>query len=306
MSSTGQSAEPPVGCVVLNSNRRDDTLECLASLSAGTYRNIRMFVLDCGSSDGSVAAVRSAFPAAQIIELLDNRGYAGNNNVGIRAALEQGAEWVFVLNDDTVLAPDCLEHLVGVGHSDPAIGVVGPLVYHHDEPEVIQSAGGGMTSRWEAFHFGQNEPDRGQFREPHAVQWISGCAILVRRAVIEEVGLIDERFFLYDEELEWCVRAGKAKWRILHVPAARIWHKGVQRVYRPKPYVTYYITRNRLLTLSKHRAPVSAWIAAWVLIARTLTSWSIRPKWRSKRDHRRAMWRGVVDFLHGRWGPMPE
>lgn len=297
---------PLVISVILNTNRKADTLECLASLEAGRYANHRAIVLDNHSSDGSVEAIRAAFPRVEVIELAENRGYAGNNNVGIRKALAEGAEWVFVLNEDTVLDPMCLGHLIAVGESDARIGIVGPLVYHHDEPGIIQSAGGGMSTRWEGFHHGQNEPDRGQFNRPHDVQWISGCGILVRRAVIEQIGVIDERFFIYWEETEWCTRAGEAGWRIVQVPAAKMWHKGVQRDYRPKPSVTYYSTRNRLLLLSTHRAPLVAWATAWAQILRTLTSWSIRPKWREKRDHRDAMWRGLVDFLCRRWGPMPS
>ncbi len=291
--------------VVLNSNRRDDTCECLASLCADPYPAHRVLVLDNGSTDGSVPAIRAAFPDVEIVPLDENLGYAGNNNVGIRAALDRAADWVFVLNEDTVLAPDCLTRLMSVAASDPRIGVLGPMVYHHDEPTVIQSAGGRLGPYWISSHLGQNEVDRGQFREPRPVEWISGCAILVRRAVIEQVGPFDARFFLYWEETEWCVRAAKAGWRIVHVPAARIWHKGVQRLYRPRPAVVYYSTRNRLLTLSKHAAPLPARLVAWGQIVRTLTSWTIRPKWRHLREHRDAMWSGVRDYLAGRWGGMP-
>lgn len=305
MPSSPMSTPPLVACVILNRNRRDDTLECLRSLEGGTYANLRIVVLDCGSTDGSVEAVRSAFPGVRIIELERNLGYAGNNNVGMRAAVEAGADWVFVLNEDTVLAPDCVARLVEEGQRDPRIGILGPTVYHHDEPNVIQSAGGGLTRRWQGFHRGQNEEDRGQFRDPCPVQWISGCAILVRRDVIESVGLLDERFFIYWDETEWCVRAGKAGWRVVHVPAAKVWHKGVQRDYRPKPYVTYYSTRNRLLMLRKHRAPIAARVLAWAEVLRTLTSWSVKPRWRHMRAHRDAMWRGLVDFLRARWGEMP-
>jgi hypothetical protein len=299
------ASEPLVGCVILNSSRRDDTLECLASLTSGTYPNCRVIVLDCQSTDGSVEAIHSAFPGVDVIELKENKGYAGNNNVGIRAALEQGADWVFVLNEDTVLARDCVARLIEVGARDPDVGVVGPLVYHHDEPGVIQSAGGGLTRHWEGFHLGQNLPDDGRFRDPHQVDWISGCAILVRREVVEAVGMIDERFFIYWEETEWCVRARRAGWRIVNVPAAKVWHKGVQRDYRPKPSVTYYSTRNRLLMLATHQAPLAARLVAWAQLVRTLTSWSVRPKWRAKRPHRDAMWRGIADYLRRRWGQMP-
>jgi GT2 family glycosyltransferase len=299
-------SDPLIACLILNTNRRQDTLECLASLLASTYLKLLVLVLDCQSTDGSVEAIRSAFPDVRVVELDRNLGYAGNNNVGIRLAVDEGADWVFVLNEDTVLAPDCLERLVEAGEREPDVGIVGPLVFHHDEPGVIQSAGGGLSRWWQGYHFGQNEPDSGQFTDPYPVRWISGCAILVRREVVQAVGPIDERFFIYWEETEWCVRAGQAGWRILAVPAARIWHKGVQRDYRPKPAVTYYLTRNRLLMLSLRRAPVGAWLTAWLELLRTLTSWTVRPKWRSKRDHRDAMWRGIVDFLRGRWGRMPS
>ena len=299
-------ATPPlVYCLILNTNRRDDTLECLRSLHAGTYSNFRAVVLDCGSTDGSVEAVRSAFPGVEVVRLEENRGYAGNNNVGIDLALRRRAEWVFVLNEDTVLDPACLARLVEAGEQDPATGILGPMVYHYDEPDVIQSAGGTLDARWKGSHLARNELDRHHFLDPHPVQWISGCAILVRRGVIEQVGGLDERFFYYWEETEWCVRAAKVGWRILHVPAAKLWHKGVQRDYRPAPPVTYYATRNRLLLLSKHRAPAIAWVTAWTQFARALAAWSVKPSWRHMRPHRDAMWRGIRDFLRGRWGQMP-
>jgi GT2 family glycosyltransferase len=176
------------------------------------------------------------------------------------------------------------------------------MVYHHDEPNINQSAGGRLTRFWDAHHLAQNQPDEGQFTEPHPVDWISGCAILVRRSVIEQVGMIDARYFYFWEETEWCLRAKRAGWRIVHVPQSKLWHKGVQREYRPKATVTYYATRNRLLTMAKHGAPFPARAMAWLQIARTLTSWTVKPKWRGMRDHRRAMWRGAADFVGGRWG----
>jgi GT2 family glycosyltransferase len=297
--------EPLVVIVILNTNRCQDTLECLASIQQNTYSNYHVIVLDNNSTDGSVQAIQDEFPDTQIIELAENLGYAGNNNVGIRAALNQDADWVFVLNEDTILDPGCLSHLVIVGESSSIVGIVGPMVYHHDEPDVIQSAGGLLGPNWDSIHLAKDEPDQGQFTDPHRVEWISGCGIMVRRDVIEEVGMIDARFFYFWEETEWCVRAGKAGWQIVHVPKAKLWHKGVQRDYDPKPSLLYYSTRNHLFMLSKHRAPLRAWILAWFTIIRTLTSWTIKPKWRSKRSHRDAMWRGIVDFIRQHWGPMP-
>ena len=124
-------SQPHIVVVVLNTNRRDDTLACLASLAGLDYANRTVLVLDNASTDGSNEAIRAAFPAVRILPLADNRGYAGNNNVGIAAALELGADWVLVLNEDTILDPGCFTELMRAA-ADPAVGIVGPMVYHHD------------------------------------------------------------------------------------------------------------------------------------------------------------------------------
>lgn len=295
---------PSLFVIVLSNNRRDDTLTCIESLRQSDYANMKIILLDNLSKDDLVEVVAQKYPDVEIIRLKENLGYAGNNNVGIQAALEQGAEWLFVLNDDTTLDPACLSKLIKVGESDAKIGILGPMVYHFDEPQVIQSAGGSLGKYWLSTHLGKDETDRGQFQTAHEVEWISGCAILVRRSLIEQVGTLDPKFFLYWEETEWCIRARKAGWHIFHVPQARLWHKGVQRNYQPKPYVTYYVTRNRLFTLAKHKAPWTARLIAFIYIFRTLLSWTVRPKWISQRDHRNAMWKALVDYWHHRYGPM--
>jgi len=301
------ASQPPlVVCVILHFNRPLDTVACVASLLAGTYPHLRIVVLDCGQTRDNALDVLRDKATVEIVAVADNRGYAGNNNVGIRCALERGADWILLLNDDTIVDAEAVAEMVRVGESNQRIGIVGPMVYHFDEPTVIQSAGGGMTPEWDSFHFGQNEDDRGQFPEPRAVAWISGCALMCRSAVTREIGMLDERFFLYWEETEWCLRAGEATWRIMHAPAARIWHKGVQRDYRPGPAVSYYSTRNHLLTLSVRHAPLAARAAVWMQVLRTVFSWTLRPKWRSKRAHRDAMWQGAVDYVKGRFGPWQQ
>jgi GT2 family glycosyltransferase len=253
-----------------------------------------------------VAAIRQAYPKVQIIELAENLGYAGNNNVGIEAAMKAGADWIFVLNEDIVLDQDCIRSLVCYGESDASIGVMGPLVYHHNEPDYIQSAGGMLFKNWDTWHIAQNEKDLGQVTEPKTVDFISGCAIMVRGDVVKRVGAIDARFFYYKEETEWCFRIRKDGWRIVMLPQAKIWHKGVQRDYRPNPSLMYYKTRNWFLFLSKHKAPLRVWLRASIQFLRTVVSWSIRPKWRSKREYRDAMLRGMFDFLRHQWGKMPS
>jgi GT2 family glycosyltransferase len=296
--------EPCVITVILNTNRRDDTLACLESLGKGSYSNHHVIVLDNASTDGSAESIRSLYPDVQVIGLEKNLGYAGNNNVGIRAAIEQGADWVFVLNEDTIVDSKCIAWMIRTVEKFPQAGILGPLVYHHDEPEYIQSAGGILDAHWAPIHLGKDQIDEGQFTEPKKVDWISGCVILVKRDVIQQVGGLDERFFYYFEETDWCLRASERGWDLIHVPEAKIWHKGVQRNYHPGPRVTYYCTRNWFMLLSKHKAPLQVWAYVWIITIKTLLSWSFRSKWRSMHEHRDAMWKGTLDFLRHRWGPM--
>lgn len=297
---------PYVVAVVLNTNRCRDTLECLASLYRNSYPRFDVIVVDNASSDGSVVAICQAFPQVQIVELEHNLGYAGNNNVGIQRAIEKGADWVLVLNEDTVAASNCIKLLIETGEADNTIGMVGPMIYHFDEPTVIQSAGGMLTEDWSPYLLGMNENDTGQFKSPHEVVWLSGCALLVRRILIEQIGTFDQRLFIYWEETDWCLRAKENAWKLVQVPAAKLWHKGVKRNYRPAPTVTYYFTRNKFLVLLKHRVSVKVLAAQFIQTLRTLSSWTIKPRWRAMREHRDAMWQGLMDFTLGRWGMRPR
>ena len=297
-----EAQQPFVVSIILNTNRREDTLECLQSLKKSSYARHKVLVMDNSSTDGSLESIRSSYPDIRIIQLEQNLGYAGNNNVGIHAALEMGADWVFILNEDVVLDDDTIAQLIAEAEKDELIGVLGPLVYHYDDPIIIQSAGGILTTDWSAHHRGENLRDDGQFTIPEEVDWISGCAILVRKEAIELIGGLDERFFYYWEETEWCTRARLSGWKVLNVPAAKLWHKGVQQNYQPSPNITYYWTRNWLLFLVKHHAPLRAWIATLYLLTRTLISWTLRKRWKRKREHRDAMWQGMMDFVRRRWG----
>ncbi|HVN56151.1 MAG TPA: glycosyltransferase family 2 protein [Anaerolineaceae bacterium] len=293
---------PLVYAVILDNNRCQDTLECLLSLSQANYPNLKILVLDNASTDGTREAIHENYPQVQLFELDENKGYAGNNNIGIEIALCHQAEWIFILNDDLTLAPDCISELVAAGNSNSKIGVVGPMVFHHTEPDVIQSAGGYLDQYWRPKHFGANEIDSNQFDRIREVDWISGCAILVRREALEKAGLMDERFFLYNEEVDLCYRIKMSGWSIVHVPAAKLWHKGVRLDYQPSPNVTYYTVRNFFLFLDKNHAPLRARLHAWARTIATILSFTLRPKWRHKKAHRDAMVQGLRDYLAGQWG----
>lgn len=296
---------PRVVIVILNWNGMQFTLDCLESLGGLDYPTVEVMVVDNGSADKSVSAIRERFPAVTVLENGENLGFTGGNNVGLRYALAQGADYGLLLNNDTEVAPDFLRRLVNAAEADTCIGMAGPTIYYYEQPDVIWSAGGSIDWRRGSTRMvGVNERDEGQMgTEPRTVDFVTGCAMLVRRSVMERVGLFDERFFAYYEETEWCVRAGRAGYKAVHVPLARIWHKISPSTRADSSMVHYYMTRNRLLFLKTTGAGPEAWLYTLLVeYLRTLISWSVRPRWRCKRTQRIAMLRAIQDTWQGHWG----
>jgi len=296
-----EMTEPRVVVVILTYNDWVNTAECLDSLACVTYTNFEVLIVDNGSTDGTVESVRAQFPNVVVIANGANLGYAEGNNVGLRWARTHGADYALLLNNDVTVAPDLITELVQTAEQDPGAALLGPLVYHFDEPQVIQSAGGEARG-WRFYHRGMNQPDKGQFCSIEPVGWVTGCTILARCSAIAKFGLFDAGFFLYGEELDWCLRAHKAGYQVLFVPQAKVWHKGVQTQYAPGPLVTYYSARNELLLLRKHRAGLLPMSAALLRHLRTLTSYSLRPRWQGRKQHRDALARALHDFARGRFG----
>lgn len=296
--------DPAVAIVVLNWNGWHDTLPCLESLHAVRYPNVRVIVVDNGSTDESIAMIRGAHPEATLIETGANLGFADGNNIGIQRALDSGADYVLLLNNDTVVAPDFLGHLVDAVEATPDVHVAGPMVYYFDAPERIWSAGGAVDwARGDTAMLGLGETDHGQFGDaPRRVDFVTGCALLASRQAWERVGLLDGRFFMYFEETEWCVRAARAGMGVVQVPLAKVWHKIPLQAREDSPRVHYYMTRNRLLFLRRSGAGALTWARVGFAYVRTLASWSLRPRWRHKRAQRDIMLRAITDFLRGRFG----
>lgn len=295
---------PRVAIIVLTYNGLADTLACLASLERLDYPRERrhIVVVDNASQDGTPATVREAYPHVTVIENQANLGFAAGNNVGLRYALAQNYDYALLLNNDTEAAPDMLANLVSVAEDDPRIGAVGPIIYYHAAPTRVWSAGGRIDWRRGISRMEGEVEDQGQFTAIREVDFVTGCAMLLRRAALERVGLFDERFFMYFEETEWCVRARRAGFRILFAPQAKLWHKIPLNARFDKEYLAYYMTRNRLLFLRATGASPRAWFDALVLQdLRTYLSLCLRPKWRT-RSGRVGMRLAWMDFWRGRFG----
>ncbi len=295
---------PRVAIIVLTYNGLADTLACLASLEGLDYPRecYRVVVVDNASQDGTPAVVREAYPRVVVIENGANLGFAAGNNAGLRYALAQGYDYALLLNNDTEAAPDMLTELVHAAEADPCAGAVGPIIYYHAAPTRVWSAGGWIDWEQGISRMEGEIEDRGQFMATREVDFVTGCAMLLRRAALKRAGLLDERFFMYFEETEWCVRARRAGFRILFAPRAKLWHKIPLNARFDKEYLAYYMTRNRLLFLRATGAQPRTWFNALVLQdLRTYLSLCLRPKWRARRG-RIGMRLAWMDFWRGRFG----
>lgn len=218
--------QPLVYIVVLTWNGKQDTAECLQSLQRLSYPNARVLLVDNASTDGTVEAVRSHFPNVEILVNETNLRFAGGNNVGIKRALANNADYVLLLNNDTIVEPNFLTHLVRAAEGDDSVGMTAPKIYYFHQSRLIWFAGG-KIEWWKGWisHIGIREVDRGQYDSIREVDYLTGCCMLVKRKVIEQIGLLDECYFIYGEDADWCIRATRAGYKLLYVPSAVIWHK---------------------------------------------------------------------------------
>jgi len=216
--------------------------------------------------------------------------------------LEQEAEYILILNNDVLLAPDTLSKLIEVAEQEPLAGFLGPKVYHRENPQCLQCAGILLDRFYRSRHRGFDQLDIGQFGVVEEVDAIVGCAMLVSQQVIEKIGLLDTRYFMYREEIDWCCRARANGFRILYVPDAKVWHRNAQVRAEDLARITYYMTRNTYLLLSKQHAKLSVFMLVTLQNLVWLLNWTLNPKWRHKREQRDALFKALVDAFRGNYG----
>jgi GT2 family glycosyltransferase len=271
------------------------------SCSRLTCPDFRILIVDNGSTDGSESVLRERFPLVDFIQAGANLGFAGGNNLGIRYALEQGADFVWLLNNDTVVDPEALSELVKVAGRDERVGIVGSKLYYYDEPERIAFAGG----EWKLDplyprHRGVDQEERGQFSSVEEVDFITGCSLLIKAAVIKDIGEMYDSYFLYWEDIDWNATAGEHGWKILYAPGSRVWHK-VSATTNVQPGIKdYYSVRNRLLFLKRHRKAL-----LFPAILRTI---AVCVRYGMTGQKRKALlyFNGLKDFALNRFGQMPS
>jgi GT2 family glycosyltransferase len=265
-----------IGLILLHYSNVDDTLACLESLwHVKTTHHLKIYLVVVGKETGWLKTHQGR-QGLTVIAGVTNLGYSGGNNIGIRQALDEGCEQVVILNPDTVVAKDFLDPLVET-LDDPKVGLVSPLIYfypgseyHHDEyqekerGQVIWYAGGLID--WNnvyTSHLGVDEVDHGLYKETSTTDYATGCCMAFTPKLIEEIGLLDEDYFLYYEDAAFSVMARRRGYEVRVAPQSKIWHKNAGSTQGAGSSIhRYYQTRNRVLFAGRF-APLRSRLAVW-------------------------------------------
>jgi GT2 family glycosyltransferase len=243
--------------IVVNWNGKHFLDDCLRSLQQQTMKDFDILLVDNGSRDGSVDFVAGRFPEVRLLPLTENVGYCKANNLGIQNAFARGAEFVLLLNNDTTVASNFIEHMLRAVMASADIAAVCPKIFFADQPDLLWYAGADFslwTSR--SRHAGWREQDTGQFDQPRSITQATGCAMLVRASAIRKVGMLNEKFWAYVEDVDWSIRFRNAGYRILYEPQARVWHRdGGTSTANGSQYLRQYLTTRNLLLLCREHVP---------------------------------------------------
>lgn len=294
---------PKLGIVISNYNGWQDTLACLDSLRQQTFRDFEVLLLDDASTDDSVEQLRDAGDERVIfLPQKQNRGFAAVNNIGIRRALQDGAEWIMLLNNDTACAPDMLENLLA---QTPPESVSCPKMLFMDPPDEIWFAGGTLDRKTgKVVHLGGHAKDGPAFSEKKQVGFITFCCVLFPRSVVEKVGYLDEDLFMYCEDVDYCIRLTDAGIPMWYLPDAVLHHKaggtagGMLSVY--------YITRNTLTLRCRGRSTSFRRLAGTLAALKGGACCLAAAALGHHKGRSYGEWRGAVDFLRGKTGRMGQ
>ena len=234
--------------VVVNWNLKLDTINCVESIVGAGKSLEQIIVIDNGSTDGSVSALRARFGSSlTIIECQENLGFARGSNLGIQCALDQGADWVLFLNNDAYIAPTFLSEMEKAIQQDEGLGILGAVILYHDIPDRIWYFGDRLIPGLLAtYSLHRGDSYHGQFPPVVPVDFVNGCGMLVKREVFNLIGFFDTAYFMYGEEVDLCWRARTAGFRFAVATNAKMWHKVSASSNRDQPASRYLRIRNQI------------------------------------------------------------
>jgi len=297
---------PRVAGLVLNYNGRDVTLLTLESLLALDYPALDLVVIDNGSTDDSRAAIATRHPRLLQLPVAENRGISWGLNHGLRWAIEDGYDYVLVMNNDIEVAPDLLHRLVACAEADPTIGCVGPKCYYYYDRTRLWSTGGILRFRESVTRErGDRELDSGQYDRDEEVPYVNGCAMLARREALERTGLWDPVYYIGVEDADWCVRMKLQGFRCHYAYRARLWHMISHSLGVYRPSRTFHTGRSSAIYLRKYAGPTQ-WASALACFAAAVVAAYARELPRRNQGAAVAKLRGFLTGLRVELPPIPE
>jgi hypothetical protein len=293
---------PSVFIVVLNFNDYEDTCRCVRSLEKLTYQRFEIVIVDNASTDSSGRQLAKTFPHLKVINTEYNGGYAYGNNVGIRFAMERRADFIFILNNDTIVSKNTLNILLAPFHRNPTIGMTTCKIVYERTNKQYASAGSINRILCAILPLSEKE-----WNIEGSVSYIAGCAAMIRRSVFEKVGLLNEQYFMYFEDVEYSLRVAK-HFTLVYTPNSTIYHKsgGGDQWHNYTPFYFYYSSRNRIITfahspLQKLHVTVVNGINVLMKIM-VLLYFKLAGETPSVKDHICALSRGLRDGIMSRTG----
>ncbi|OAO76716.1 glycosyltransferase family 2 protein [Anoxybacillus flavithermus] len=309
-----QVTDKDVAIIILNWNAYDDTFECLKSLEHLTYPYFHVFLVDNDSQDDSFKKLQQNYKEGKFnlditfIQIGANLGFAGGNNVAIKEAYEQGYQYFWMLNNDTVVDPNALTPLVEALEADRQIGIVGSKIYYYGTNRVWFA--GGEVNKWtgKTRHIGYKQMDTGQYNNSKEVDYITGCSLFFSRRLLEDIGYMTEDYFLYYEETEWNIRAKQKGWSIVYVPESVVYHKvsaasGGENNISPHAY--YYFIRNCFVMICRtQKSLLKRLFAVLYLLANVMKKQMkvILGREKEKKVKIMYIYRGAIDALRNKMG----
>lgn len=286
---------PKVTVILVNYNSLNHTKECIQSINSSSYKNINIVVVDNNSAEGCQGLLDN-FDNVALIYNKNNLGFAIANNIGIDYALQEGAEYVLLLNNDTIVDKDCIDNLVNYCENNLRDGIVTGKILNYYERDLIWYAGGSLSFfRGDAIIYGFGKRDVGQYNLPHICTFASGCCMLIPREIVNEVTM-SESYFLYYEDSDYCVRLAKNGKKIYYCPSGVIFHKESVSTKKSSYIYSYYLARNRLLFIRKNVIPIIR-IIPYVVTILTM----IKRCWMGLLRSRPVL-DGILDFMTGKKG----
>lgn len=242
--------EIKISIVLVNYNGGEFQLKCIESIKNQSYDNIEIIIVDNHSEDGSLELLEKRYKEIDIIRLKKNIGFSGANNIGIRKALNNNSQFVLLLNNDTVIDRCMVEELLKYADEDT---VTAPKMYYFKRKSTINYAGGKVDwDNVESVNFGVRKLDTKQYSKVKQVEYVPFAGVLIPKKILKTVGRMDEKYFLYYEDTDYCVRIKEKGFRIIYVPDAKLWHCVNYSTRKSKGIQTYYMSRNQLYFAKKH------------------------------------------------------